>query len=554
MKKFFSLSLAAALALSFAACSNEDVQPSGTDSGTGMYVKMNFRMATSDATRADQDYDANHSESSGDFVVGTSNEYRINKVYLYFFTNGDGKIVKVGDTQANYYEQTVNEVKNGTSNEANADGSAVTADGKLYSTDNFELPKGLTAGMKYRVYALINRPYTGSISTESDLLNSQLDFAAADISDYNGNLPMAARSQKGQVCEILKATTANTSANPFELDFEVERAYARIAFADTNFEVDLYSSTESNATVIGKVTLQAYQLVNTATKLYTYRHVGDITSSGSTDLITDLQSVGKTDCDGNAIQCPRFVGKIESPSNNYVIDPISGDKKSGALYSGNLLENRLSAATTSAGWQNLLPATASGSDVTPNSVEYVAENTMYVSAQKKGQTTGIIFKAKIAPTTIKDVTGGSHGSDPDLYFYNGEFYSSLAAIAEVVGKTEIKPAEMKDYGIRYFAKGIGYYEYYIRHENNGNYSEMGIMEFAIVRNNSYELKISKIAMSPYNGLPGDPDPDPNDPDNPNPDPDKPNPDDPDEGAKVYMQVDVVVRPWVVRDNGMILGN
>jgi hypothetical protein len=54
-------------------------------------------------------------------------------------------------------------------------------------------------------------------------------------------------------------------------------------------------------------------------------------------------------------------------------------------------------------------------------------------------------------------------------------------------------------------------------------------------------------MSPYSQLPGNPDPD-------NPDPDKPDPDDPDESAKVYIQMNVQVRPWIIRTNAMSLGH
>jgi hypothetical protein len=106
---------------------------------------------------------------------------------------------------------------------------------------------------------------------------------------------------------------------------------------------------------------------------------------------------------------------------------------------------------------------------------------------------------------------------------------------------------MSEYGVRYFKHGVAYYEYYIRHLDNGDNTEMGQMEFAIVRNNSYELSVKKITMSPYSQLPGNPDPD-------NPDPDKPDPDDPDESAKVYIQMNVQVRPWIIRTNAMSLGH
>jgi hypothetical protein len=101
---------------------------------------------------------------------------------------------------------------------------------------------------------------------------------------------------------------------------------------------------------------------------------------------------------------------------------------------------------------------------------------------------------------------------------------------------------------------------------------MANMEFAIVRNNSYELDITSAAMSPYQSIrpenPGTDDPNkgseddedkpddnPETPGNDDPDPDYPDPNDPEpvEEANMYMQVNVSVRPWIIRSNSVILG-
>lgn len=87
-------------------------------------------------------------------------------------------------------------------------------------------------------------------------------------------------------------------------------------------------------------------------------------------------------------------------------------------------------------------------------------------------------------------------------------------------------------------KGWGYYCYYFywnRHNDNGNNSKMGQMEFATVRNNVYKLQVTKIGELGH----------PRKPDN---DPDPVDPEDPDEEDKVYMDVKVEVLPWVVRVN------
>ena len=82
-----------------------------------------------------------------------------------------------------------------------------------------------------------------------------------------------------------------------------------------------------------------------------------------------------------------------------------------------------------------------------------------------------------------------------------------------------------------------YYFYWNRHNDNGNNSEMGRMEFATVRNNVYKLYVGAITRL---GHPTDPEDDP-DPVDPN---------DPDEDDEVYLDVTVEVLPWVVRVNNI----
>lgn len=86
----------------------------------------------------------------------------------------------------------------------------------------------------------------------------------------------------------------------------------------------------------------------------------------------------------------------------------------------------------------------------------------------------------------------------------------------------------------YYENGVCYYPYWIRHGDNDNRNNMGIMEFAIVRNNIYDLQITGINGL---GLSGTTVPDPKDPD---------------EDDNLRMQVVLYVRNWVVRTNSTIL--
>ena len=133
------------------------------------------------------------------------------------------------------------------------------------------------------------------------------------------------------------------------------------------------------------------------------------------------------------------------------------------------------------------------------------------------------------------------------------------------------------YGLHTYADGVCYYTHWIRHSNNNDPSK-GIMEYAIVRNNVYKLRLSDIyglgrdipyeppfdpePVDPTPPGPDDPDnpptpPGPDDPDNPptppgpdDPDnpPTPPGPDDPDDpDIDPLIQIEVVVKPWLIID-------
>ena len=95
----------------------------------------------------------------------------------------------------------------------------------------------------------------------------------------------------------------------------------------------------------------------------------------------------------------------------------------------------------------------------------------------------------------------------------------------------------------YSADGGKYYTYYYywnRHNDNLDPYKMGIMEYAVVRNNVYKLCVDSISKFGH--------PDPTNPTDPDPDPVKPN--DPDESVNYYFTVTVKVLPWTVRINNI----
>lgn len=121
-----------------------------------------------------------------------------------------------------------------------------------------------------------------------------------------------------------------------------------------------------------------------------------------------------------------------------------------------------------------------------------------------------------------------------------ELTSGIAGTGDDDGKTAIEVREelKENYNIAYYDEGKCYYKYWIKHEPlpEGD-DRLGVMEFAIVRNNVYQLAVEGVS-----GL-GDPLPFTPGEDDPN-DPVK-------EEEEVQILVRLYVRNWVVRNNSGI---
>ena len=116
------------------------------------------------------------------------------------------------------------------------------------------------------------------------------------------------------------------------------------------------------------------------------------------------------------------------------------------------------------------------------------------------------------------------------------------------------------YGLHTYADGTCYYPYWIRHSNNNDPSK-GIMEYAIVRNNVYKLRIGSIYglgkdipyEPPFDPEPDDPDeptpPGPDEPDNPDNPQEPEDPDDPDDNK--LLHIEIVVNPWTGLDEVIV---
>lgn len=155
-----------------------------------------------------------------------------------------------------------------------------------------------------------------------------------------------------------------------------------------------------------------------------------------------------------------------------VLAPASGTDESGASvssdYSGDLLfYDSFVTSTEGKGWSNLTVeafnkfVTAAG--------DRLKDSFGYIDALKK-------LVENTSETSIPSIAGAQSFTDYISAKYTGE------------NATEALPNGIKEYD-----KGECYYFYWIRHEDNKQQNKMVPMEYAIVRNNIYDLTVTGIS-------------------------------------------------------------
>lgn len=348
-------------------------------------------------------------------------------------------------------------------------------------------------------------------------------------------------------------------SNPFDLGtINVERAAARFDYKSSvaNETYTLMEDEEGKPEVT--VTLTDMALVNLSKEFYYLRRV-------SADGTSKNAAIGGTETNTNYVVDTDYEWKGKYSKE-------TTDKASHFFY----VYNPNSASTTDYAWTSISSLTSEDNDESWNSGEnandkrkgykiwrYATENTIpdQVSNQKKGITTGVVFKGEIQGKgdmanllngektvyvfdnilwgtwdNVKTAAEAKESdkttlSNPSLAAaYNKatkEGYTDAKAVA--AGFTIFKPNANKKYEVLYY--------YWNRHNDNNNNGSMGPMEFAVVRNNVYKLSVTGVDKF---GHPTDPDDDP----------DPENPEDPDEEDDVYFKVAVEVLPWVVRINNI----
>lgn len=498
MKK--TLLSAAALLMALTACNKEPVGGSAVDNGS-VYMQFSVNMlSTRSETDGPGEGDSN-SNATPDTEVGLNKENTISTV----------DIALVGPVS--------------TVVAANVTPTAANASTYVAKFDT----QALEANTTYKVYIYANCSAPAAVDVDAVSETSVAEMTA-DNKFWMTNAYAAADVKLPE--NLAAYTQPNT---PLSLgSHTVERSMARFDYKAKN---------AGNVYEMGaglSLTLTDAALINQSKAHYVFRRV--------TTSDTDNTPV---------------VGGIETP-NNWVID-TDWTKKTKAGFDAQL------EAPANWNWTSLSSLSTDDNYADDYKIWcYAKENTLpTIDAQKHDVSTGVVFKAEI--TAGKDASAdvkAALASGERIYVFNNKLYGTWAdvkkaavtgtdanlqaaynqAAAGLEGDAEPAAAAAAAAGFTgYSAEGGKYYTYYYywnRHNDNLDPYKMGIMEFAVVRNNVYKLCVESISKF------GHPTP-PTDPTHPtDPDPDPVDPDDPDESVNYYFTVTVKVLPWTVRINNI----
>lgn len=437
-------------------------------------------------------------EDSYSHVQGTPDEYKVNNARVYLF-----------DAPTKLFVKSVlltNLTRVGSDNDGNI----------IYETEHVSVPQGT-----YDIFVTANTDRLINKSTEAEFLANidSITYVKGVIDDISGGIVMTNRA----VDNVGTVIAASNAVDETVVNIMLERVVARLDIAKG---AETFQLTDDNSRQYASVTLDGYYIVNLPKYYYSYRHTAVLTSMQEPEWNINEHFGNVKDVNGYVID-PYFFSKNTDASafNNYdkYYEHFFGD------YSDYSNPNSVT-------WTAFKPA----GDAPQYNTMYCLENCTLAPAQKNGYSTGIIFRAIVEPynNVYRLAADGSFelltdkNSYPEvLYYYDYKFYDSAQALAAAVGVNSLNDSGMDVYKAKKFEKTDDgyrcYYTYWIRHMDNYKPTEMGVMEFAIVRNNLYRMLISNVSGLGNEEF-------------------AVSPDTPDEG-ETYLKVVLNVKPWIVRD-------
>lgn len=480
-----------------AGCKDDTFLSSETEEedGNGIYISIKVNTGENGVSRANAT--PKPGEKGDGQQVGVGYENRISNLVVFFF---QGEVTnngtRLGINSSNPSSIDVKSV-HFSSNDLYVGESTDDYDAVYYSVTKEVSEIGLNVGQTYDVLVVANIDYDPNkapfeIKTLQDLQNAAFTDIMEKINNYNqfamSSAELTFNAEKGINSITIKAN--NTKNNPAVLCVYLERMVARI---------DCHISENGNYDVTGrpgdKVTLESFIVVN---KYFANVDLGD----NNWYTYWFKRVVDSDELYNNS--AITYLG-VEEPQNeigaatNYVLGPMTiippkiKDRDTNFPYDHSLYHYKDNTSGWDKNWISVSKLfgnniTSKHNNITYYFLDYVQENILPVDVlnQANGMVyycTGIVFKAKYIPEGIK-TDGGT------FYRYNGKFYGSLDEI--IIGNQSISDNDLSKYGITKYNNGICYYTYFIKHAEDRDDTTVSPMEYAIVRNNIYQVNVTGI--------------------------------------------------------------
>ena len=489
MKRFSILLAAAALFAAVAGCQKE---PAGNEELAKAYAQLTFSFESNSTKASDVD-------GTDDYDAGAESEYKVKSATLYFVDN-TGKVTNISTFNEGFSE---NIDSNGDVHYTHVVDKLAIGEYKIYITVNHTL-SDITVGAT-------EENLQNAIVTSSSLIGSAVPSTGLPMSSRNVAADYNAAAGVAGLYTTATVTAANTKDNPLHINLSIERSVAKISYevgiVDNTYTIKANKGTGSE---IATVTLTHAAVLNQTKDWNAYRRICEY----------DLSTI-----------TPAGFGKIGT--TGYIYDPkIINKNQDDAGNTATLLYDGSSEAVS--------VSTVASTQV----LAYAYENAVHKDRQLVGYVTTIRFTGSITPSSGNYytldaggnlVTTNAFTSGTDLYYYDNKFYGSLEALNKGAHLGVSSGTNLNDFNVKYYKNAVCYYDYYIKHFDNGVNPGMGAMEYAIVRNNSYVVKVTGVVS------PG------NDQD------DVIAPGTPVEQQETYFQVKLTIKPWVVRAQDAVLG-
>lgn len=549
LKYMSMMGLAALLLTTWAACS-DDTDASGGENPeeARAYTTVTIAVPNGVAETRASDPTADTGDTNTD--IGLKDEYKVTKANLYLFPGG---------ASSSFGTATLTEI---ISISQFTQTTTTTTDQKTIVWTSKKT--ALTPG-DYRIYIVVNGTVNGvgdsdkGTLTEADFLAKTTAAATSVIAAVpSDGLVMASRSPNNDNSNTLPYIAQEITKDPEQtIAATVERVMGKITVtaggtnASSAATANKYTSFSTTVTAIGNITditLKNYYVVNARKEGYYFRHVDK--ESTVTNPLTEANY-------GNSSATLPYVTDPKTYNKTYTSTPALANSY-GDWYLQGSSAFGLSSFGTFSGTYTDMPGYSSGA-VETKVAAYCYENTMLKDKQKNGYTTGIVFKAEIAPSKMMQKKSSGDGveetttigSISEIFYHSGIFYKDIEALKEAGvlladGTTSSSASgaltDLKKNDVQCFKKGsadgkfICYYPYWIKHLPSADTAE-DVMEFGIVRNNVYQVTVTGIQGVGKDGVTEDiiTDTETDDP------------------TTVLLNVKLSIKPWVVRANSAVLG-